>query len=220
IPLRYRWTGREWDAELGLYFHRARYYDPKVGRFIQEDPIGYAGGGNLYTYVGGSPIEATDPSGLSPHPSRRMAGPFPCSFKCSGQTVLVDGVPVEGGDWLLGMPGLYFAGYSSGFSVSGDGALVDRVWAQQAGDYTDYLNNYDRLKSQYGDHDNPNLRKLFEGSRPLSTQEYNQTLGDLGGLSLLNHWVAAYVNHVFVLGASSVAYFTAKDNTFALYPIS
>ena len=52
-PLRYRWTGREWDAETGFYFHRSRYYDPGVGRFVQEDRIGYAGGGNLYAYVDG-----------------------------------------------------------------------------------------------------------------------------------------------------------------------
>ena len=43
--LRYRWTGRETDAETGFYFHRTRYYDPTVGRFVQEDQIGYAGGG-------------------------------------------------------------------------------------------------------------------------------------------------------------------------------
>ncbi len=62
--LRYRWTGREYDRETGFYFHRARYYDPGVGRFVQEDPIGYAGGGNLYAYAGGNLLEARDPSGM------------------------------------------------------------------------------------------------------------------------------------------------------------
>jgi RHS repeat-associated protein len=63
--LRYRWTGREWDAETGFYFHRSRYYDPGVGRFVQEDPIGYAGGGNLYAYVNGDVLQARDPDGLT-----------------------------------------------------------------------------------------------------------------------------------------------------------
>ncbi|MBK9067356.1 MAG: hypothetical protein IPL76_10845 [Gemmatimonadetes bacterium] len=36
MTLRYRWTGREWDAETGWYFHRARYYDPGQRRFVQE----------------------------------------------------------------------------------------------------------------------------------------------------------------------------------------
>jgi RHS repeat-associated protein len=37
-------TGREWDPETGLSYFRARYYDPRLGRFISEDPIGLAGG--------------------------------------------------------------------------------------------------------------------------------------------------------------------------------
>lgn len=62
--LRYRWTGREYDAETGFYFHRTRYYDPTVGRFVQEDQIGYAGGGNLYAYVDGDVLQARDTDGL------------------------------------------------------------------------------------------------------------------------------------------------------------
>ena len=50
----------------GLYFMRARYYDPEVGRFINKDPIGYMGGMNLYGYVGNNPINFIDPHGLGP----------------------------------------------------------------------------------------------------------------------------------------------------------
>lgn len=60
----YRWTSREYDSETGFYFLRARYYDPAIGRFTQEDPIGLSGGENLYAYVDGRPLEARDPSGL------------------------------------------------------------------------------------------------------------------------------------------------------------
>jgi RHS repeat-associated protein len=49
----------------------ARYYDPESGRFLQRDPIGIAGGVNVYLYVLANPIVAVDPSGLM---SRRMAG--------------------------------------------------------------------------------------------------------------------------------------------------
>jgi RHS repeat-associated protein len=62
----YTYTGREWDPETGLYYYRARYYDPKVGRFLQQDPAGFIGGINLYAYVGNNPINATDPEGLRP----------------------------------------------------------------------------------------------------------------------------------------------------------
>jgi RHS repeat-associated protein len=48
----------------GLYYMRARYYDPEVGRFINKDPIGYEGGINLYGYVGGNPTHWVDPLGL------------------------------------------------------------------------------------------------------------------------------------------------------------
>jgi RHS repeat-associated protein len=49
----------------GLYFMRARYYDPEVGRFINKDPIGYAGGDlNLYGYVLNNVINLVDPFGL------------------------------------------------------------------------------------------------------------------------------------------------------------
>lgn len=62
---RFGYTGRELDEETELYYYRARYYDPVVGRFISEDPIGFeAGDANLYRYVGNSPINDTDPTGL------------------------------------------------------------------------------------------------------------------------------------------------------------
>jgi RHS repeat-associated protein len=58
----YTFTAREWDRETGLYYYRARYYDPKVGRFISKDPIGFDGGDvNLYQYVGNNPVNFTDP---------------------------------------------------------------------------------------------------------------------------------------------------------------
>ncbi|MFT3883602.1 MAG: putative Ig domain-containing protein [Gemmatales bacterium] len=61
---RYLFTSREYDAELGLYYYRARYYDPSIGRFLSEDPKGIAAGDfNLYRYVGNSPHNYTDPSG-------------------------------------------------------------------------------------------------------------------------------------------------------------
>jgi RHS repeat-associated protein len=62
---RFGYTGRELDGESGLYYYRARYYDPSLGRFISEDPIGFsAGDTNLYRYVSNSPTNFTDPSGL------------------------------------------------------------------------------------------------------------------------------------------------------------
>ena len=60
----FRYTGREFDSETGLYYYRARYYDPEVGRFMSEDPIGFSGGINFYRYVSNNPINFIDPFGL------------------------------------------------------------------------------------------------------------------------------------------------------------
>jgi len=56
-------TGREYEIETGLYFYRARFYDPKIGRFLNEDPIGLNDGLNLYSYVKQNPINRVDPTG-------------------------------------------------------------------------------------------------------------------------------------------------------------
>jgi RHS repeat-associated protein len=63
----FAFAGREFDPATGLYFNRARYYDPQLGRFISEDPIGLAGGVSLYGYAASDPVNLSDPSGLSPY---------------------------------------------------------------------------------------------------------------------------------------------------------
>jgi RHS repeat-associated protein len=72
-----KYTGREQDAG-DLYYYRNRYFKPSTGRFVSEDPIGLAGGSNLYAYVSGNPVNLTDPLGLSAgketSPSRGIGG--------------------------------------------------------------------------------------------------------------------------------------------------
>ncbi len=62
--VRFRMGGQEYDQETGLYHLGARYYDPQLGRFISEDPVGVAGGLNLYAYAGNDPVNGRDPTGL------------------------------------------------------------------------------------------------------------------------------------------------------------
>jgi len=72
---RYSYTGRERDALTGLLYYRARFYDPQLGRFISEDPIGLAGGINSFAYVRNNPARFTDPSGLCPQKPVPAPGP-------------------------------------------------------------------------------------------------------------------------------------------------
>ncbi|MFC1855552.1 RHS repeat-associated core domain-containing protein [Thermodesulfobacteriota bacterium] len=51
------------NAETGLYYYRARYYNPMQGRFINKDPIGIQDGPNRFIYVGNNPVNMVDPSG-------------------------------------------------------------------------------------------------------------------------------------------------------------
>jgi RHS repeat-associated protein len=82
----FQFTSRESDAETGLYFVRARYYDPATGRFVSEDPSVFEGGMNFYPYVDNNPINWFDPYGLQKRKSRQKpkppADPCPKEKRC------------------------------------------------------------------------------------------------------------------------------------------
>jgi RHS repeat-associated protein len=61
---RFLYTGQAWITELGMYYYKARMYSATLGRFMQTDPIGMAGGPNLYAYVSNDPINLQDPVGM------------------------------------------------------------------------------------------------------------------------------------------------------------
>jgi len=89
---RRRYTDRRVDPETGLYYYRARYYSPRLGRFLQTDPIGIKDDLNLYTYTYNNAVNKTDPSGK-------------CLFVCSGIVGAVVGGVYEFGKQQLRDPG-------------------------------------------------------------------------------------------------------------------
>jgi RHS repeat-associated protein len=64
--------GREYDPELNLYYFRARYYDPIMGRFLQTDTMGYQDSMNLYQGFNMNPVNFTDPFGLLTQEQRML----------------------------------------------------------------------------------------------------------------------------------------------------
>lgn len=139
----YKFTAREDDA-TGLYFYRARYYHPALGRFLGEDPLEYDGGDiNLYAYVGNDPINARDPLGLAYgdtwDPITYLNSGFGEGWSAGGLGVVSVitpddwwkryykwgyGVDVDCGAWQTGKTG----GYVAATSLS----LAGGVWAWQA----------------------------------------------------------------------------------------
>ena len=79
-----RFQGQYADAESGLHYNRFRYYDPDVGRFVSQDPIGLAGGINTYQYAP-NPLEWIDPLGLTPGRfGKKKTGKLNIDNRCDG----------------------------------------------------------------------------------------------------------------------------------------
>lgn len=127
-------TGREEDPDSGLYYFRARYYDPAVGRFITEDPKGFDAGVNFYAYAQNNPINANDPYGLetwSGMVNLNLNTPF---FQGGGGTALNFGVDNHG------RVSFSITGTFGGGAGTGAGASLGLT-----GSYTNSSNGVDSL---------------------------------------------------------------------------
>jgi RHS repeat-associated protein len=111
---RFKFAGMEYDSVTGLYYDHARYYDAAIGRFVSQDPKGFAAGDtNVYRYVGNDPPNKNDPSGKGGQ-----------GAIVAGATGVATGALVGGTiGWLVG-PGGAALGAAGGAIVGGAGAFV------------------------------------------------------------------------------------------------
>ncbi len=139
----FKFTGRE-DDGTGLYYYRARYYHPGLGRFISEDPIEYFGDDiNLYVYAYDDPINVTDPEGEVGLAGAAIGAGLEIAFQ-----LLQNGGRIECID-------LYDVGVSAGVGAIGVGVLSGGAKVYKA------AKELRRLK-KYGP-DNPLFKRNSKG---------------------------------------------------------
>jgi len=116
-----QYTGQMWLPEANLYYYKARNYAPQLGRFVQPDPIGTAGGINLYAYTGNDPVNFSDPGGLRWR--EKCVGAGSPSDSCSIFWVednLEAAALLGGGGGGVGGPSFFFGGGGGGDSGNKD----------------------------------------------------------------------------------------------------
>ena len=119
----FQYTGRESDAETGLYYYRAGYYDSNTGRFVSEDTQRFLAGQDFYSYVSNDPLDSSDPYGLEPTGCKDCEGK-PTQGLSVGKKCCADEPAMSSSSPNPYFPWQGYAGINAGmmFKHGGDGA--------------------------------------------------------------------------------------------------
>ena len=170
VEINLRFPGQYYDVHSGLYYNHNRYYNPELGRYMEPDPIGLAGGLNPYAYVGNDPVNKVDPSGLIVGLSdSQLSGVFGSPApggSSSGGGYIPSGVGGGGGVTVNGQGGNYYwQGSSSSTTTSGTTVTTS----------TGYSPNY--VSTSYSPY------TLSAGTFAITTLGFNSTPGLGGGVA-------------------------------------
>jgi RHS repeat-associated protein len=148
-----RYPGQYFDSETGLYYNMARYYDPKIGRYITSDPIGLRGGLNTYLYARANPLRYVDPSGLG------AAG-------VAGEVITYVGGAAAVGGLATGNPLLFYGGL--GVAAVG-GALQVYDTHQEGEEAKNAIDKAQELANKIKERQNEEQQKIDKLFPPKST---------------------------------------------------
>jgi len=147
-----RFPGQYFDQENNLRYNYFRNYDPGLGRYVQSDPIGLAGGLNTFIYAGSSPLMYIDPIGLATQFGFGGYGALAMFFGVNLSGNIGLSVPEDWGDWRCyqvyatastattigvgafgGFGGSASIGKTEGPIPSGFSSTINRYWSVDGG---------------------------------------------------------------------------------------
>ena len=147
----YLFQGRRYDRAANLYYYRARYYDPIMGRFLQNDPMGYADSMNLYQGFGMNPVNFVDPFGLISAIPNRQPGPAP-NFNVESGIKVIDYTVLNVLNSLFNL-----LGFTINTTTGALGFIDDKRW-----DFIDFTASKLKLIDRGEWRDDPQFRSLVD----------------------------------------------------------